>query len=137
MGTHRPARARVSGAAALAVLAAATLLTGAPTANAAPAAETNCNHIDDAARPTVRPGEVSAAVRQVQCLVNHYSGYSRWLEEDGDYGPRTLEGVQWVQNCNGTTGGPDGIVGPSTWSRLYTPKSECALTARTTDRSTG
>jgi peptidoglycan hydrolase-like protein with peptidoglycan-binding domain len=121
---YRPAGIR--GLAALAVLAAGTLLTTAPTASAEPA-ETNCNHIDDAARPTVRPGEVSAAVRQVQCLINHYSRYTRWLEEDGDYGPKTLEGVHWVQTCNGTTGGADGIVGSSTWSRLYTPKSECAF----------
>jgi peptidoglycan hydrolase-like protein with peptidoglycan-binding domain len=121
--THRSEGLRI---AAIAVLAAGTLLTGAPTASAAPS-EPHCDHIDDSARPTVRPGDVSPAVRQVQCLVNQYSGYSRWLEEDGTYGPRTQDAVRWVQNCNGTTGGPDGIVGPSTWSRLYTPKPECAF----------
>ncbi|MEU6801044.1 peptidoglycan-binding domain-containing protein [Streptomyces neyagawaensis] len=121
---HRSER---RGVAAIAVLAAAgMLLTGAPTASAAPS-EPHCEYIDDSARPTVRPGDVSPAVRQVQCLVNQYSGYPRWLEEDGTYGPRTEDAVRWVQNCNGTTGGPDGIVGPSTWSRLYTPKPECAF----------
>ncbi|MFJ7044898.1 peptidoglycan-binding protein [Streptomyces sp. NPDC101112] len=121
--THRSEGLRI---AAIAVLAAGTLLTGAPAASAVPS-EPHCDHIDDSARPTVRPGDVSPAVRQVQCLVNQYSGYPRWLEEDGTYGPRTQDAVRWVQNCNGTTGGPDGIVGPSTWSRLYTPKPECAF----------
>nr|WP_237270147.1 peptidoglycan-binding protein [Streptomyces caniscabiei] len=108
------------------VLAAGGLLTGAPTASAA-AAETYCDHIDDSARPTVRPGDTGDAVRQVQCLINFYSKYSNWLEEDGGYGPKTLEGVHWVQTCNATTGGADGVVGPSTWSALYTPKPACAL----------
>jgi peptidoglycan hydrolase-like protein with peptidoglycan-binding domain len=110
----------------IALLTAGGLLTGAPTASAA-ATETNCNYIDDSARPTVNPGDVGDAVRQVQCLVNYYSGYPHWLEEDGGYGPRTLDGVHWVQTCNATTGGADGIVGSSTWSRLYAPKSACAL----------
>ncbi len=109
-----------------AVLAVGGLLSGAPVANAA-TAEDSCNHIDDAARPTVNPGATGAAVRQVQCLVNFYSGYPNWLEEDGSYGQRTLAGVHWVQTCNGTAGGPDGIVGPSTWSRLYVPLPACAL----------
>ncbi|MDW4905841.1 hypothetical protein RB628_10975 [Streptomyces sp. ADMS] len=121
---HRSALVR--GTAVLAV--AGALLTGAPTANAA-AAETNCNHIDDAARPTVSPGSTGSAVRQVQCLVNYYSGYPNWLEEDGGYGERTLAGVHWVQTCNETTGGADGIVGASTWSRLYAPKDACAISA--------
>ncbi|MFF7791778.1 peptidoglycan-binding protein [Streptomyces sp. NPDC007991] len=123
--THRPAL--VCGSA---LLAAGGLLVGGSMASAVPsatAAETNCNHIDDAARPTVEPDDTGDAVRQVQCLVNFYSGYPNWLEEDGSYGPRTLAGVHWVQTCNATVGGPDGIVGPSTWSRLYTPKPECSL----------
>ncbi|SPF02227.1 peptidoglycan-binding domain-containing protein [Streptomyces sp. MA5143a] len=129
--THRPERLRI---AAIAAVVAGTLLTGTPVASAAPS-EPHCDHIDDSARPTVRPGDVSPAVRQVQCLVNQYSGYPRWLEEDGTYGPRTQDGVRWVQNCNGTTGGPDGIVGPSTWSRLYTPKPECAFPSATAEHA--
>jgi peptidoglycan hydrolase-like protein with peptidoglycan-binding domain len=70
------------------------------------------------------PGDNSSAVKQVQCLIDFYSKYADWLDVDGDYGQATLRGVYWVQTCNGTTGG---IVGPSTWSRLYTPKSACAL----------
>ncbi|MFK4099498.1 peptidoglycan-binding protein [Streptomyces sp. NPDC019531] len=109
-----------------AVLAAGGLLTGAPTANAAAAAD-NCPYIDASARPTVSPGDAGDAVRQVQCLINNYSKYPNWVEVDGSYGPKTLEGVHWVQTCNATTGGADGIVGPSTWSALYTPKPACAL----------
>jgi peptidoglycan hydrolase-like protein with peptidoglycan-binding domain len=116
----------VHGAAVLA--AGGALLVGAPAANAA-VAETNCNHLDDAARPTVEPGSTGNAVRQVQCLINYYSGYPNWLEEDGGYGPRTLDGVHWVQTCNETTGGADGVVGPSTWSLLYAPKEACAISA--------
>ncbi|WP_069766700.1 peptidoglycan-binding protein [Streptomyces sp. LUP47B] len=111
-----------------AVLATAGLVTGAPAASAA-AAETHCNIIDDSARPTVSPGDTGDAVRQVQCLINQYSKYSYWVEVDGGYGPQTLEGVHWVQTCNATTGGADGIVGPSTWSALYAPKTACALSS--------
>ncbi|MFF3484669.1 peptidoglycan-binding protein [Streptomyces sp. NPDC002701] len=108
------------------VLAVAGALVAAPSANAV-AAEPLCDHIPDSATPTVRPDDQGDAVRQVQCLVNNYSAYADWVEVDGDYGPATARGVHWVQTCNGTTGGADGIVGPSTWSRLYTPKPACAL----------
>ncbi|WP_105975256.1 peptidoglycan-binding domain-containing protein [Streptomyces geranii] len=115
--------------AVVSLAAGGALLLGTPPANAAAtvAAESNCNYIDDAARPTVNPGSTGDAVRQVQCLINYYSGYPNWLEEDGSYGSRTLAGVQWVQTCNGTAGGADGIVGPSTWPRLYTPMDACAI----------
>ncbi|WP_328498564.1 peptidoglycan-binding protein [Streptomyces sp. NBC_00414] len=108
------------------VLAVGGSLAGAPSASAA-AAEPYCNYISDTARPTVRPDDEGNAVRQVQCLINVYSAYPTWLEVDGDYGPATAQGIYWVQTCNGTTGGADGIVGPSTWSRLYSPKPACAL----------
>jgi peptidoglycan hydrolase-like protein with peptidoglycan-binding domain len=109
-----------------AVLAAAGMLVGAPSASAS-AAETNCNYIADSARPTVHPNDKGNAVRQVQCLIDYYSKYQDWLDVDGDYGQATAQGVYYVQTCNGTTGGADGIVGPSTWSRLYSPKPACAL----------
>ncbi|WP_369033271.1 MULTISPECIES: peptidoglycan-binding domain-containing protein [Streptomyces] len=126
MRTRHHRSALTCGIAVLAVGAA--LLVGAPAANAA-AAETNCDYIDDAARPTVNPGSTGNAVSQVQCLINFYSGYPNWLEEDGSYGARTLAGVHWVQTCNETVGGADGIVGPSTWARLYAPKAACAISA--------
>ncbi|NEA61294.1 peptidoglycan-binding protein [Streptomyces sp. SID12488] len=131
MRTRVHRSALVHAAAVLALAAGGALLTGAPraTAASAAAAETNCDYIDDAARPTVDPGSTGDAVRQVQCLINYYSGYPNWLEEDGGYGPRTLAGVHWVQTCNATTGGADGVVGPSTWSRLYAPKDACAISA--------
>ncbi|MEU9955312.1 peptidoglycan-binding protein [Streptomyces sp. NPDC050982] len=109
-----------------AVLALGGSLAVAPSASAA-VAEPNCNYISDTARPTVRPNDEGNAVRQVQCLINTYSAYPNWLEVDGDYGPATAQGIYWVQTCNGTTGGADGIVGSSTWSRLYSPKPACAL----------
>ncbi|MEU6230361.1 peptidoglycan-binding protein [Streptomyces sp. NPDC047042] len=108
------------------VLAAGGVLAGAPSAGAA-AAESNCNYIADSARPTVHPGDKGNNVRQVQCLINFYSNYSEYLTVDGDYGQNTAAGIFYVQTCNGTTGGADGIVGPSTWSRLYSPKAACAL----------
>ena len=63
----------------------------------------------------------------MQCLINNYSHYDKWLDVDGDYGQKTAAGIFYVQTCNGTTGGADGIVGTSTWSRLYSPKAACAL----------
>ncbi|MGW4028592.1 peptidoglycan-binding domain-containing protein [Streptomyces sp. NPDC004838] len=108
------------------VLAAGGVLAGAPSAGAT-AAEPHCNYIADSARPTVRPGDKGNNVRQVQCLINHYSNYPTWIEEDGDYGQKTAAGIFYVQTCNGTVGGADGIVGPSTWFRLYNPKPACAL----------
>ncbi|MCX5602237.1 peptidoglycan-binding protein [Streptomyces phaeochromogenes] len=109
-----------------AVLALGGSLAVAPSASAA-VAETNCNYISDTARPTVRPNDEGNAVRQVQCLINYYSKYSDWLDVDGDYGQATARGVYYVQTCNATDGGADGIVGPSTWNRLYNPKPACAL----------
>ncbi|MEV8037470.1 peptidoglycan-binding domain-containing protein [Streptomyces sp. NPDC086182] len=117
---------RLAALCSTAVLAVAGMLVAAPSANAS-AAESNCNYIADSARPTVHPGDNSSAVKQVQCLIDFYSKYSDWLDVDGDYGQATARGVFWVQTCNGTTGGADGVVGPSTWSRLYTPKPACAL----------
>ncbi|MFC8362901.1 peptidoglycan-binding domain-containing protein [Streptomyces griseorubiginosus] len=107
-------------------LAAGGVLASAPSAGAT-AAEDNCNYISDSARPTVHPGDKGNNVRQVQCLIDFYSKYPTWIDVDGDYGQKTAAGVFYVQTCNGTTGGADGIVGPSTWSRLYNPKPACAL----------
>ncbi|WP_037682855.1 peptidoglycan-binding domain-containing protein [Streptomyces cellulosae] len=109
------------------VLAAGGTLAGATSASAVAPAESNCNYISDSSRPTVRPGDKGNAVRQVQCLINFYSAYPTLLDVDGDYGQNTARGVYWVQTCNGTTGGADGIVGSSTWSRLYSPKAACAI----------
>ncbi|KAF4411058.1 peptidoglycan-binding domain-containing protein [Streptomyces lycii] len=56
-----------------------------------------------------------------------YSDYAYWLDEDGIHGSKTKAAVGYVQRCNGTTGGVDHIVGPSTWSRLYSRKAGCAF----------
>jgi peptidoglycan hydrolase-like protein with peptidoglycan-binding domain len=121
MRTHRSAL--LLGALAL---GAGAVVAGSPSAGAT-AAETNCNYIADSARPTVHPGDKNNNVRQVQCLINFYSNYPTWIDVDGDYGQKTASGIFYVQTCNGTTGGADGIVGTSTWSRLYSPKAACAL----------
>lgn len=113
---------RVASAAAAFTLAAGVVVAGAGSA----AAEPYCNYISDSSRPTVYPGDESAAVKQVQCLINVYSAYRYGLTVDGDYGTATGTAIMWVQSCNGTTGGADGIVGSSTWYRLYTPKAACA-----------
>ncbi|MEU0741105.1 peptidoglycan-binding domain-containing protein [Streptomyces sp. NPDC006134] len=118
----RVTRHLVTAGAALA-LASGGLMFGASSASA----ESLCNYISDSSRPYVYPDDEGAAVKQVQCLINNYSDYPEWLTVDGDYGNATYRAVTYVQRCNGTTGGADGIVGPSTWYRLYTPKASCAI----------
>jgi peptidoglycan hydrolase-like protein with peptidoglycan-binding domain len=116
-------KGRLASAAAALALAGGAVVAGAGPA----AAEPYCNYISDTSRPTVYPGDEGPAVAQVQCLINQYSAYPTWVTEDGDYGTATGRAIMWVQTCNGTTGGADGIVGSSTWYRLYTPKAACDL----------
>jgi hypothetical protein len=66
-------------------------------------------------------------VKQIQCLIKVGSKYPYWLTEDGRFGPRTDAAVRWVQTCNATPGGVDGIVGYWTWLDLYIPDWQCAL----------
>ncbi|MEI5102662.1 hypothetical protein RB200_34300 [Streptomyces sp. PmtG] len=127
-----PLRRQAAVAIAATALAAGATLAAAPSAGAAPAApagaaEPHCNYISDSSRPTVRPGDRGNKVKQVQCLINTYSKFSEWLDVDGEYGPATKRGVGYVQRCNGTDGGVDYEVGPSTWHRLYNPKPACRL----------
>jgi peptidoglycan hydrolase-like protein with peptidoglycan-binding domain len=91
-----------------------------------------CNHVNDGDRPTKRqgaglPNGNDAYVRQIQCLINVGSKYPIWLTVDGQFGPKTNTAVRWVQDCNDTSGGVDGIVGQWTWLDLYLPDSQCAL----------
>jgi peptidoglycan hydrolase-like protein with peptidoglycan-binding domain len=109
----------------------------APTAAKVPVVSTNstysqCNNVGDGDRPTKRqgaglPNGNDAYVRQIQCLINVGSTYPIWLTVDGQFGPKTDAAVRWVQNCNHTTGGADGVVGQWTWLDLYLPDSQCAL----------
>ncbi|MDL5206193.1 peptidoglycan-binding domain-containing protein [Streptomyces sp. ALI-76-A] len=110
---------KLTTAAAVGALALGGMVAFAPTASA----EDLCNHISDSSRPTVYVNQDGPATKQVQCLINYYSGFPTWLTEDGDYGTNTYNGIKWVQRCNGLQ--QDGIVGSNTWSRLYSPKAAC------------
>ena len=91
-----------------------------------PAAEPFCNYVPDSARPYVFPGERTAEVKQVQCLINRHSSWARGhqpgLAVDGSYGPMTGAAIMSVQRCNGVAA--DGIVGPKTWSALVVQVSQ-------------
>lgn len=112
---------------------AALCLGGLVAPSAAHAADTygRCNHVNDWYRPTLKKGpynaSTAAAVKQVQCLINVGAWYPQPLSEDGEFGARTDAAVRWVQDCNETTGGVDGIVGSHTWLDLYLPDPDCSL----------
>jgi peptidoglycan hydrolase-like protein with peptidoglycan-binding domain len=66
------------------------------------------------------PGVVSEAVKALQVLL-----VDKWGADlspsgiDGRFGPKTHDGVTWVQTeAQGRAGAVDGIVGPETWSFL-------------------
>ncbi|MCF2532501.1 peptidoglycan-binding domain-containing protein [Yinghuangia soli] len=101
-------------------LAFAGLTAAAPAASA----ESLCNYISDSARPTVYVNQDGTATKQVQCLINWYSGYPPIIAVDGDYGPATYTAIKWVQNCHNLV--DDGIVGNQTWAKLYSPWARCA-----------
>ncbi|MFI6765489.1 peptidoglycan-binding protein [Streptomyces sp. NPDC050355] len=114
-----------SRAAALSV-AAGLLLATAPTAAhaAAPAASPvpaaapqqvrgHCGYYDGQA--ITRRGDTGDGVREIQCLINYWSGRSV-LDGDGDFGPQTESWVAHFQDVRGLL--PDGVVGPQTWKSL-------------------
>ncbi|MGW1888104.1 peptidoglycan-binding domain-containing protein [Streptomyces sp. NPDC001970] len=125
----RSIRARVGTVAA----AVAALSLGGLVAPTAAHADTysECNYVNDWNRPTLKKGpynsSTAAAVKQIQCLINVGSTYPTWLSVDGEFGPATDAAVRWVQNCNRTPGGVDGVVGSNTWLDLYLPDPGCAL----------
>jgi hypothetical protein len=137
-------RLTVVGAVAVLSTVGGSFLAGAAPASAAPGASKaavvspndtygSCNYVNDWDRPTKRygaglpPRAPDAYVKQIQCLINVGSTYPQWLTVDGQFGSRTDAAVHWVQNCNHTTGGSDGVVGQWTWLDLYIPDSQCAL----------
>jgi peptidoglycan hydrolase-like protein with peptidoglycan-binding domain len=93
----------------------------------------SCDYVNDWSRPTksygagLPPKAPDAHVKQIQCLVNVGSKYPRYVTVDGRFGPDTRKAVRWVQSCNHTRGGVDGIVGRWTWLDLYIPDTQCAL----------
>ncbi|MBQ0113640.1 MAG: glucosaminidase domain-containing protein [Bacteroidales bacterium] len=73
----------------------------------------NLTQFDKGYMPTLRRGDRSEAVRNLQSFLT-YRGYT--LVIDGIFGIRTFEAVQAFQSERNIT--VDGIVGPVTWSKL-------------------
>lgn len=74
----------------------------------------------DGTRPTLRKGDMGAAVKELQelllaagCTLPNYGA-------DGSYGTETVKAVKAYQTANSLT--PDGICGPLTWAKLDTIK---------------
>lgn len=65
--------------------------------------------------PTLKRGDIGAAVRQLQLLIARESLAVR-LKPDGRFGPRTETEVQAFQRRRGLA--DDGVVGPATWRAL-------------------
>lgn len=97
----------------------------APPANTTAPAAPNNGGTTDVNVPTLSltepgPGTVSEAVKALQVLL-----VDKWGADlspsgiDGRFGPKTHDGVTWVQTeAQGRAGAVDGIVGPETWSFL-------------------
>jgi hypothetical protein len=66
-----------------------------------------------AKHPTLRRGATGADVKALQKAL---SGAGFALDEDGDFGARTLDAVKRFQRQNGLD--DDGVVGPKTWRAL-------------------
>lgn len=118
------------GVAVLAAVVAVPLVGASP----AFAADTygSCNYVGDWDRPVKKKGaglsgSPDAYVKQIQCLINIGSKYPTYLTVDGRFGSGTDAAVRWVQSCNQTAGGVDGVVGSNTWLDLYLPDANCAL----------
>ncbi|MET8949075.1 peptidoglycan-binding domain-containing protein [Streptomyces sp. NPDC004542] len=62
----------------------------------------------------------TAAVKELQDIINVHTDYPTWLTVDGSFGPNTLAAVTWLQSHHHIAGGADGIVGPNTWMYLRT-----------------
>ncbi|OEJ26218.1 hypothetical protein AS594_18700 [Streptomyces agglomeratus] len=101
----------VAPAAAYTAPPAAVVVTAVPVAESA--APAYCGYYDGNA--TARRGQSGAAVREVQCLINHWSG-GQPLAVDGIFGARTESWVVHFQDVKGLR--VDGIVGPQTWAAL-------------------
>ncbi|GAA1961677.1 peptidoglycan-binding domain-containing protein [Catenulispora subtropica] len=60
----------------------------------------------------------TAAVMEIQDLINRDTDYPNWLSVDGSFGSKTFTAVEWLQSHHHLCGGVDGIVGSCTWSYL-------------------
>ncbi len=79
----------------------------------------------------LQEGERGQSVRQLQFMLRVLSEYVDSIppiQEDGIFGPRTLEAVRAFQTFAGLTA--DGIVGPATWQALYDRSAAIASATR-------
>ena len=60
----------------------------------------------------------SAAVSEIQDIINTHTDYPTRLTVDGSFGPNTLAAVKWLQSHHHIAGGADGVVGANTWAYL-------------------
>jgi peptidoglycan hydrolase-like protein with peptidoglycan-binding domain len=71
--------------------------------------------------PTLKKGDMGTYVKTLQTLLNA-KGYTPKLVVDGDFGNKTLAGVEWFQMHNKDINNKplvvDGVVGPKTWEAL-------------------
>ncbi|UNO41455.1 peptidoglycan-binding domain-containing protein [Streptomyces sp. MST-110588] len=118
---HTPRRSTVRAATVLTglLLALTPTVAHAAAPKAAPAttstlsAAAYCGYYDGNA--TTRRGDTGDRVREIQCVINHWSGQQA-LAVDGVFGPRVESWVVYFQDVNGLR--VDGIVGPQTWAAL-------------------
>jgi peptidoglycan hydrolase-like protein with peptidoglycan-binding domain len=114
------------------VLALGGLALAAPALTPAPAAtaKERYRQWDGGRHPTIGRGDKGKAVKHAQCLLNLWNGTLIFvnLEEDGDFGPLTLNAVKDFQTAYGLkyTGG---VIGHCTWLALHPggddPGPEC------------
>ncbi|MDR3083870.1 MAG: peptidoglycan-binding protein [Streptomyces sp.] len=62
----------------------------------------------------------TAAVKEIQDIINSHTDYPTRLTVDGSFGPNTLTAVKWLQSHHHIAGGSDGVVGANTWAYLRT-----------------
>lgn len=92
-----------------------------PTAPAAPSNGGTINvDVPQLSEADCQSGVYSEAVKALQVLlVDKWGADLSPAGIDGLFGPKTLDGVKWVQmEAQGRAGAVDGIVGPETWSFL-------------------
>jgi peptidoglycan hydrolase-like protein with peptidoglycan-binding domain len=83
------------------------------------------NHVT-VSLPTLSKGDDSGTVRRLQQMLNVFIGHGEDgshvepLEEDGEFGTKTEQGVKTFQGAEVGTLTVDGIVGLKTWTKLLT-----------------
>jgi Putative peptidoglycan binding domain len=60
----------------------------------------------------------TAAVKEIQDLIDRETNYPGSLTVDGSFGSLTFTAVEWLQSHHHICGGVDGVVGACTWAYL-------------------